>query len=333
MAGGIKPFRKLQIGKEATAGTAVAATTIWRGEGTLKDARKIESVAEDTGYLISTLHTNTQNFEAAVTLAETSATFEQICYLLEGGIKKVQTGSADGSGSGKVYSYPIATTSAPTLRTFTVEGGDNQQAEVAEYCIVRNIKVAGRVNEAVKMSGELVGRQVVTTTFTPAVSLPTVEDILTNKGVVYIDPVTTIGITQASQTITGFNYSLDCGMAPRYTIDGQKYFSHAHAAPAKGTLELTFEHNSTATTEKAAWRAETPRAVRLKFTGASFSTAGTAYSAKTLIIDCYGKYTDFSELGDEDGNNTVNATLELGYDATAGSAGGFTVVNTLTSLT
>jgi hypothetical protein len=333
MAGGIKPFRKLQIGKEATAGTAVAATTIWRGEGSLKDTRKIESVAEDTGYLISTLHTNTQNFEAGITLAETPATFEQLCYLLEGGVKKVTTGSADGSGSGKVYTYPIATTSAPTLQTFTVEGGDNQQEEVAEYCIVRNIKLSGRVNEAVRMSAEMVGRQVTASTFTAAVSLPTVEDILTNKGLVYIDPTTTIGATQASQTITGFNLTLDCGMAPRYTIDGQKYFSHAHAAPAKGTLELTFEHNSTATTEKAAWRAETARAIRLKFTGSSFTTAGTAYSTKTLIVDCYGKYTDFSELGDEDGNNTVNATLELGYDSTAASAGQFIVVNSLTSLT
>ncbi len=48
---GVKALRKIQIGKETTAGTAVAATTIWRGMGTIEDQREIRRIDEDVGVL------------------------------------------------------------------------------------------------------------------------------------------------------------------------------------------------------------------------------------------------------------------------------------------
>ena len=38
---GVKALRKIQIGQETTAGTAVVATTIWRGEGVLQDEPRL----------------------------------------------------------------------------------------------------------------------------------------------------------------------------------------------------------------------------------------------------------------------------------------------------
>ncbi len=48
---GARALRKLQFGKETTAGTNVDATTIWRGMGTIKDEREVVFPAEDVGIL------------------------------------------------------------------------------------------------------------------------------------------------------------------------------------------------------------------------------------------------------------------------------------------
>ena len=48
---GIRALRKLQYGKETTAGTAVAATAVWRGIGTIQDNLETVFPAEDIGIL------------------------------------------------------------------------------------------------------------------------------------------------------------------------------------------------------------------------------------------------------------------------------------------
>ena len=51
---GVKALRKIQIGRESTAGTAVPATEIWRGEGAGEDQRTVVFPVEDVGYLYRT---------------------------------------------------------------------------------------------------------------------------------------------------------------------------------------------------------------------------------------------------------------------------------------
>ena len=50
--GGVRGLSKIQFGRETTAGTPHAATSIWRGErGTVENLRLAEFVGEDIGYL------------------------------------------------------------------------------------------------------------------------------------------------------------------------------------------------------------------------------------------------------------------------------------------
>ncbi len=51
---GIKALRKIQLGREANAGTAVAATAIWRGMGTIEDTREVVVAEEDVGIIMGT---------------------------------------------------------------------------------------------------------------------------------------------------------------------------------------------------------------------------------------------------------------------------------------
>ena len=301
--------------RESTAGTPVAATTIWRGPAkNLQDDRAVEHVEEDIGIAIPTTRTYIGQIAGSLSMEATPATFEQILHLFEAGIKTVGTGVADGAGTGKIYAYPIPTTSLNTIKTYTIESGDNQQAEEME---------------------DWIGRQVSNVSFTGALSAPTVEEILAAKGVMYIDAVGgTIGSTQVTQTLLEFSLELTTGWKAKYTLDsGQLYFDFVYfdKDSFEMKLEVTYEHNSTAVAEKTAWRNETKRLIRLEFLGSALGTPDD-FTYKTLRLDSPGFYESFDALDNDDGNSIVKASLVCAYDETAALAPSLTVVNLLSSV-
>ena len=81
---GSRALRKLQIGAETLAapGSNVAASTIWRGMGVIKDERDIVFPEEDVGILGGT----DRNYEAArwseLSMPAVEATFNQLPYIL-----------------------------------------------------------------------------------------------------------------------------------------------------------------------------------------------------------------------------------------------------------
>lgn len=332
MTVGVKLLRKLQFGRETTAGTAVAATTIWRGMGTIEDQREVQFAEEDIGYLSRVDRSYIPKLAAALSLPSVEATFEQLPHLLEMGVKTA-TPAADGSGSGKIYTYTFPTTAANTIKTYTIEGGDNIQAEEIEYCYVESFTLEGGAGEALKMSAEIRGRQVSLSTFTTTATLPVVEEILVSKGKLYIDTAGgTMGNTQVSNTLLSFTLNVATGLQAVYTADGQLYFSLVKCVGPEITLDVTFEHNASAVAEIAKWRAETPSQVRLLLEGSALQTAGTSYSKKTVKIDLAGLWEKFSAIGDQDGNDTVTGTFRARYNSTAAKFAEITVVNELAAL-
>lgn len=333
MAYGIKALRKLQIGKEATKGTIVAATTIFRGEGTIEDTRETVFPNEDIGLVSPTDRAYQPKLGAKLSLASTPATFEQLPYILTSGVKALTTGVADGAGAGKIYAYPLSTTAQNDFTTLTIEGGDNVEAEVMEYAFVTDFEISGKAGEAVMMTANFEGRQVALQAFTGALSVPTVEEILTSTGKVYSDAVGgTLGTTQIANEILSFSYKVQTGIVPVWTADGSLYFSFAKMTRPTATLDLVFEHSTKAQAAKVLWRAGTPAQLRLKFEGSAIN-AGTAYSKKTMIIDIAGKYEKANALADDNGDDIVTMTFRGGYDSTAALFSNVTVVNTLASLT
>jgi hypothetical protein len=95
-------------------------------------------------------------------------------------------------------------------------------------------------------------------------------------------------------------------------------------------VQMTYEHNTSSIAEKANWRAQTARKLRLLFEGSALTTAGS-YSKKTLVMDLAGKWTAFDPLGDQNGNDVVAGTFKVAYDPTASTSGTITVVNQLAS--
>lgn len=334
MTEGIRALRKVQFGRETTAGTAVAATTRWRGIGTLQNNQVVVFPEEDVGILAGTDRTYIPEKAASITLDSVPATFEQFPHIEEAGIE-TDSPAADGAGSGYIYQYDFPTTAANTSKTYTIEGGDNQQAEEMEYAFIKSFTLSGAGREAWMISSEWVGRQVTKTTFTAVGSapIPTVEEMLFNKTKLYIDAADgTIGTTQVSATLINAEVTVTTGWKEVYTADGNLYFDFIKNTAPEVLLNVTFEHNASCITEKDAWIAETARMIQIKIEGSEFTTAGTAYTYKTQLINLAGKWESFDKIGEEDGNDIVTGTFRARYNSDADLAAQFITVNDLAAV-
>lgn len=326
---GVKALRKIQIGRESTAGTAVPATEIWRGEGAGEDQRTVVFPVEDVGYLSGVNRSYTPRVYGALDMSATPATFEQLPHILEAGVKTV-TATADGSGY--VYTYPLPTTAANTIKTYTLEAGDNQQAEEAEYAQCRSFGISGAPGEALMLTADWYGRQRTKTTFT-SLSLTAVEEMLFQNTKLYIDAIGgTAGATQATNTLLGFELNVTTGMTPVWTADGQLYFSFSKTVQPEVLLTCTFEHDAVGVARRDDFAAGTARLVRLLTTGTALTGSGGTYTTKALQIDLAAKIDSIETIDEIDGNDVVRVTFRARYSSTSSSFATITVCNTLAAL-
>lgn len=339
MAQGRTNLGKLQLGREAAQGTPVAATTIWRGAASfIEDQRLVKIVEEMVGILGGTNRSYIPELLAAISLADTEATFEQFPHLLVAGWGMSPSGSQDGTGSDYIYSQNIPTTSTASMtgRTYTLRGGDDHEAEIMELSFCSEFTLKTAIREAWKMGGTLMGRQATAGAFTGALSLPSVEEMLAQRTKVYLDAIGgTFGTTQVANQVIGAEISVKTGLKVQFTMDGNLYFTQILAADPEISGKLAFLHDSGsdgAAGEKLNWRNETPRKLQLKCEGSALQTPGTTYSAKTGIINLPIKWTKFSTLEAKDGANIVNGEFISKYDETAATAGQFIWVNELAIL-
>jgi hypothetical protein len=329
-----KFLKQVQIGTESTAGTAVTPTARWRGPGVMPDdQRTLVFPDENIGSIPGKDRSYTPMLKSSLALPETEATFEQLGYLL-GACIKGAAGVQDGAGSDYVYTYDFPSTQPAItyLDTLSITGGDDQEQEQIEYAFVVDMVIRGRVGEALKVSANIEGRQSTLDNF-ETLSLPTVEEILTQTGKVYIDDADgTIGSTQVTESITVFELRIKSGWQARFTADGNLYFSHAKFTRPELELDITFEHDSDAVSEKANWRSETARLIRLQFEGADVGTPGTVYSKKTFRTDLAGKWSRFEPIGEDSDITISQGKFMVRENDTAALFAQLIVVNELSAL-
>jgi len=316
---GRKRLRKMQLGREATAGTAVAATDIWRGIGTLEDQHETVFVDEDIGYLSPVDNAYKPKLGAQINFDAIEATYEQILHLFEAGIKTA-TPAQDAAGTGYLYTYTLPTTSSNTIKTYTIEVGDDVDVDEAEYCFLENIKLSGKWGEALKMSGTWKGRQVSDSSFTGALTVPSINVIQVAHAKLYIDAIGgSLGSTEKASTLLDLSWNYKTGIVAQGAATGAKYFSHIEYGSPELTLDITFLHNALGLAEKEKWQAGTPSLIRIEFTHDVALATPDVYTYPTMFLDMAGQWEKFDTLGEEDGINTVKGTFRAGYNATAAS--------------
>lgn len=334
---GVKALEKIQLGKESTAGTAVAATTIWRGMGRIAYDNEVKRVAESVGIALPTTREYVPRLGATLALDPVEATFQQLPYIFEAGVA-AESPTQDGTGSGYIYAYSMPTSAMNTLNTYTFEGGNNVQAREIEYGFCESFKISGNAAEGVMMESAWRGRQSTDTTFTGSLSVPTLvpaDNLVFGGSTLAIDAVSgTLGATAVSNTLLSFELDVTTGYKAKYT-NAAKYFDFIYwdRDTFNAVLKLVFEHNSSSEAQVDLFEAGTPRQFRLEFTGAAVAdNTGATHDNLKFRIDAAGTYINNPTFTDNDGNNVWEMEVQVGYDLTATLGLDFLVVNELSSL-
>jgi len=325
---GLTAFRRIQVGKETTPGTAVAATAKLMGM-TLKAPlgdRRIVQPEEERGSLAGAFRSYTQAIGWEGATLSGDATFEDILYLLamavEGGV------TPSGLGTAKTWTFSPSLTSANSPDTFTLEFGDDTQAYEVEYVLATGLEISGGVGQALKCSANLVGRQITPTTFTPSLVDRNVESALAGKTSLYMDDAGgTIGTTAKAATLLDWTWRLPEHFAT-IAHQGSLYFTAVREQRMKPTLEMTVEFNAGVAALRTKYASETAQLVRIEAVGGLIETG----TNKKLTIDGAYKIVDFDVLDERNGADIVKLTLHGEYDATYGKLFEIVVVNTVGTL-
>ncbi len=299
---------KLQLGRESSAGTAVAATAIWRGPFAYpEDARTTTVVDENIGLLVTAERSYTSAYLARLSMPATELTFNQVLHILEAGIK-----TATPSGT-YIYTYSLPTgNTVNTIKTYTIEAVPviaTADYREMEYCFVEEFTFEAAAGEAWKMSANWVGRQLSTGTAKSLSTLATGNDMEPAKlpmTKLYIDATGgTVGTTQKTGVLMGANMRVRTGLVPITVGDGHLYFASHKFVKPEITFSLTLELEqdtgaSTVATERAIREAETVRLLSLVADGPSAS--------QQFSLQWAAKYDKVGGYTNSNGNTVV--TLE-----------------------
>lgn len=303
-----------QLGRESTAGTAVAATSIWRGLFAFpEDARTRIMGEEEIGLLVPA--ERSYDVEYGVTLGQpaTPATYEQLPHVFEAGIME-----ATPSGAGpysRVYSFPVGAT-FNTIQTYTIRGGNANGASdfrVIPYAFVTEFELAGKSKEAWTIAATWMGQRLNSGAVTPALGLQAVREMIFANTLLYIDDSGgTIGTTQVAGVIRGFSMRVKTGVKPVQPGDGNLYYVNHwfDRASIEFTLTLALQTgaSSAVADERAAYDSDAIRLIRLQTPGAS---------GRDFVIDMAAKYSKVNpyEKGD-DGSTHVRFEGRATYSDT-----------------
>lgn len=336
---GHKALSKVQLGREATAGTAVSATFVWRGPfGGLQDARETMMVEEDIAIALPSSRSYNSSLAGSWSMPATELTPEHALHIFEAGIKAA-TPVADGDSSGYLHAYAFPTTSLNTIKTYSIQSGDETQAELMNYGFVSSFTVTGNRKEALKISSEWVGRTVVDGSFTALSSFDPVSFIHASTGTLFIDDTDgDFGDTGVARgNLLEFTLNVTTGQKALFTVDtGQLYFQEVYFDKGEfsAEMELKFLADTAGIAERTKWRSNTERLVRLEFTGDDYGTEGTTgeFTTKAFRIDFPGTWQNFSAVEFDEGKSVFTAKLQGGYSSVSGDVLTLTVANETASL-
>lgn len=330
MAAGLYPLRLLQLGFEATAGTAVPATKKIVGDSTYTPMIEREFEEYPRGVRAMVTGGGFAKQQGSKIEHDGNLTYEEILYPLLSGI--VNDAAPTGSDPYTWDFAPVLTGQA-SLKTITAEfvvndGSTLHYEREAAYCFTTEFEIDIQANDVAKLKWTMEGRAEGASTVTAALAPITGRTVVpSNLFALWIDDSGgTVGTTAKTGTLRGANIKVTTGALPDYTLDGRTALDHTgvQSQMLKGELELTMEHNANAATEIAAWRAGTVRLVRLKA-----DNGGAGAANREITLDMGIAYTDPPEFSQEDGIEIVTMKGAFEYDSGLGGAFIAQVINGL----
>lgn len=329
---GIKGLQKLQLVDEVTAGTNPATGfNIWRGVGEMPEDVRVNNIAEEMiGVTVPTDRYYVPQTGGSLSMAQTEATFDQLPIIMSASIDGDVSGTLSGT-SEYAYTYTTPNTSTRTIKTYSLEGGDNQQAYAILHAYVESWVLTGQAGEAVQVSAQWLGRGMTKTTFTASPTTPTVEEILTQKGSLWIDDAGSMGTTSVSSTLLEWTLTYNSGWSQKFTVDSNTLdfdFIYLNKDNVSAELQVTFEHNTSGVTQFDEWQLGEQKDIQIQVAGSTIGGGGT-FGTHMLQIQLTGYWTKFEPIGEQDGNSIIQGTFTGAYDvANATDMMGIVIANT-----
>jgi hypothetical protein len=328
MAYGPYSTNVIQLGRETTPGTAVPATTVWRGPAIdIEDARERQFVESHIGILAPTSDHYDSSLLARLAFPETELTFEQFCHVLEAGIA-----AATPTGSGpytRDYALPVGST-PNALKLYTLEGGNKSVGDGHRmaYSFVESFKLSGRANEAWKLSSTWAGRRKTSQALTGSLAVPAQEVALFNNSRLYIDATGgSWGTTPVTGAFKRFEIDVDTGWRPVFSGDGELYFHAIKYVGAKINFSFALELENSSTrgvsSERTAYENGVIRLIQVAIPGTS---------GRAIMLQGCGKYTAMGGYENDNGNTIVAVEGEARYSSADASFWGFQDFNNVATL-
>ena len=235
---GERVFTKAQYGIESTSGTAVAATKIWPGTVTVPPDRTVQFLRPLTGRrggpIVSSVP---QVLIDGLTMAMPEAIYlealpVQLAMLLDGTVSYVSSPTS--------WTFTPGLTAAPTVKSLTLEWGDDTQAYEAEYVTAKSLKIRGRTGENGYCTSELTcfAKQITKTTFTASLTSGTLTPLISNLAVLSIDTAWAgLGGTAKSGLLREWDIEINNGFHPKHLASGALTFGAVGIGELQGHID------------------------------------------------------------------------------------------------
>jgi len=323
--------RSVQIGKETTPGTGVAAGKLLQYIGFKLDPNLEMNTFTPMGSKTPSAVTPGKDW-STITI-DGAGSYSEVVYVLSGLLKDVTATTVDTTG--KQWLYEPLNRSEETHARYTVEEGSSVRAGKATYVVITDATFTYNRTDGLSISGSGFAQNYqanITLTATPtvieeAIVLPTHLNIYSN------DSFASIGTTKLTRDFNA-EFAIGGYSGPVWPINSASasYASDVDLAPTI-SCKLRCSADSQGEAFLTAARAGATKFIRLE--AKSTVLAGSSTAFYSLTIDFAAKVNEYPGYDDEDGLKVVEVGLTPVYDSTFSAPGAFariTAVNKTAAL-
>lgn len=258
---------------------------------------------------------------------EQDASYQDICYWMEGLFGTVTPSTAPGTTYVRDYEASLLAVTTPV--EYTLEYGCTDAEYNLAGALVTGLNISGEAGDVWKMSIEIMGQALSTKALTTGLSTRDVDLIRMADTTFYMDAWDgTIGSTEVAATLISFDLSADPQRHLKDfagSVTPQSYGDSVWESQLTTVLE--FNASAKALVDALVTPALVQRQLRLS------AAQGTGATARQAVIDFAGTLIEGAELfSDRDGNMTVSLTWNGTYNDSLGNFLKASVRNELAAL-
>ncbi len=329
---------KVQVGVETVHGTAVAATKLLPiVQKSLPIDRKVTPIAYDLGVNADVTGSLVQGRLVEDTLSWDEGAFQLLPYLFAAGIKGPGTGPVEQTTDQGDYLWDgePSLTADNSLKSLTLQRGDNQQAYIHAYAMFKRIHLSGQIDQAggaslVKIEADYFAKENATGVFTASLAALPLTYMSAKLTQIYLDTAwADLGETELENILRSFDLDILTGTYPDFNGGDAETFGAHDQGPISFMLSLTLKRG--AITEALRAATGQMRFCRLDINGPAIGS-GENHLAR---FDLAGVVEDVVPMASNDRQKSANLdtlVLQGQYDPTSGKLLAPSVITDLVSL-